>query len=100
MGPEKFLTKEEILALIPNAEGGVVARELSDEEGIYLLDVRFEGEKPGEVTEYSYARKGSWTESKSVATRIDIAYYEDEVPMGGKSFARFDEGSKEWKMIT
>ena len=49
--PECIPTKDEIIEIIKrHAENAIVTRELYDENGIYLLELKTEGEKPGKST--------------------------------------------------
>ena len=98
-GPEHIPTKEEVMAVIGRfAENPVFVRELSDEQGIYLLELKTEGEKPGETTRYVYVRKGSFsTGERSSGTVIYVAYYKDEVPLGGHDISNFDYDSGRWE---
>ena len=96
--PEPVLSKEEVLEYIERfAEKGTVVRELSDEIGLYLLEVHVVGEKPGEITEYEYTRKGR-VQNGSIApsTSISVAYYEEGIPVGGSGFADYDSEKKDW----
>ncbi len=99
---EKIPTKQEVLEVIEQyIEGAVFVKELSDEKGLYLLEVAVEGENPGEVIQYEYMRKGRHSNQNStIVTGIDIVYYRDEVPYdGGGRIAEFDEGTGEWKKL-
>jgi len=95
---ERPLTREEVLtALSRHAETFTVQRELSDANGIYLLEVTLPGEKPGEVSEYRYQRKGVFGPNQTTTTHIAVAYYEGEMPVGGKTLANYDEKTGLWK---
>jgi hypothetical protein len=67
-------------------------RKLEDEQGLYLLEVVIPGEKEGEETRYEYMRKGHYKEGASLSTEIHVAYYENSVPVGGTSAARYFDG--------
>ena len=55
-GNERIPKREEILDIIGrHAEKISVGRELFDEKGLYLLEIKVEGE---ETAEYQYMRKG------------------------------------------
>ena len=96
--PEPVLSKEEVMEFLGQfAEKGTVVRELSDESGLYLLEVQVAGEKEGEKTEYEYTRKGSHPNgTKATMTCISVAYYEDGIPVGGSGFADYNPETKEW----
>lgn len=84
--PEKFPSPEEVISYIREIIGEdreyTVERELSDEKGLYLLEIRtLDGE--GDTAEYSYMREGSHKEGSATHTRIDVVYYVDDIPSGG-----------------
>lgn len=80
-----------------DSEKYTVRRELRDERGLYVLELELAGEKPGETIEYSYQRKGSWRESGSLTTRIDVTYFQDGDPISGERIATFNEATGEWE---
>jgi len=96
--PEHIPTKEEVLSVIlKHAENPVFVRELSDEQGPYLFEFKVEGKKPGEVTEFTYTRKGTFPNQNAAAeTVINVVYYEDEMPVGGNSVANYNNATGEW----
>lgn len=95
--PERFPDKEEVMEVIGRlAEGAQITRELSDEKGLYLLEVELPGEKPGEIIEYAYARKGESPGHENVSeTAIHITYYQDGVPTDGHKVMAFLGG--QWR---
>ena len=97
-GPERILTKAEVVeVMVRYAENGTVARELYDEQdGLYLLEIKVEGKKAGESTEYTYRRKGTFGKNATLTTHIDVAYYEDNIPVGGSNISEFDYETGEW----
>ena len=95
-----MLTNEQVLEAIgQHVEGYVIERELSDPEGVYLLEARVAGEKPGEVTEYRYQRKGEFGRNQNAQTTIQVAYYENDIPVGGKTVANYDEKTGTWESV-
>lgn len=97
---EKILSSQEVLnALSIYAEGCTPTRELSDEKGVYLLEVEIAGEREGEKTEYQYKRKGihSNQNTSSEGSVISAIYYQDGIPVGGEKVAILDEQTGEWK---
>ncbi|MEK7609976.1 MAG: hypothetical protein AAB470_02560 [Patescibacteria group bacterium] len=100
-GPERIPTKEEVLEVIARyIENATFVRELSDEQGLYLLEVKVQGEKTGETIQYEYIRKGKFpNHNESVSTVIHIVYYENEIPVGGHDVANFDSETGEWKDV-
>jgi hypothetical protein len=92
-----ILTREAILeAVAQHIERYEIERELSDAEGIYLLEARAAGEKAGEFVEYRYQRKGIFGRNQAAQTTLQVAYYQGGVPIGGKTVADYDEQSKTW----
>jgi len=71
-------------------------RRCEDEKGLYLLEAVVPGEK-GEWAEYIYMREGCYTEGQTLSTTIHIAYYENEIPVGGTSLAKYIDGK--WKIL-
>ena len=99
-GPERILSKEEVLEKISRfAENSTITRELSDEQGLCILETKVEGTKPGEHSEYRYIRKGKHGKSESSATVIHVVYYEDETPVGGHNCSDYNHETGEWEPI-
>ena len=100
-GPERILTKAEVETAISYfAENFSFVRELSDELGLYLLEVKIEGEKPGETTQYEYMRKGRFpNQNQSSETAIHVVYYEGEMPVGGDKVAVYKAETNEWEDV-
>jgi len=104
-GPEGFLTKEEVLKVLSRwvsleadaeTEPAKIRRELSDEQGLYLLELEEEGEQPGETVEHMYMRKGEHGKNATGKTIISVTSYKDGMPTGGYTLATFDEASRIW----
>jgi len=95
----KIHTKEEVLDFISSfVENPIVSRELSDEKGLYCLEVKIEGKEPGEVIEYEYTRKGRVLNgSIALETAMHTNYYQDDMPIGGEKIAVFNEDTGEWE---
>jgi len=85
--PENILTREDILREMSRfVEGVDISRELSDSQGIYLLEIVTPGEKPGETIEYQYFRKGKFSNHiQSSETCIYKVYFEDGIPVGSET---------------
>jgi len=100
-GNEHIPTKEEILNVIGrHAESYIVGRELSDEKGLYLFEVKIEGGKAGETTEYQYMRKGTFpNHNESLETTIHVIYFENGIPAGGHDIANYNSETGEWKDV-
>ncbi len=82
-------------------ENAELVHELSDEKGLYLLEVKTEGKKPGEVIQYEYMRKGRFpNQNEASETSIEVMYYQDGNPIGGDTIAKFNEATGEWKNFT
>lgn len=97
--PEKIPTKNEVLEVISRfAENITFVRELSDSQGLYLLEEKVEGEKLGESIEYMYIRKGKFpNRNESLETTIFVTYYEDDIPITGYNVANYNSVTGEWK---
>ena len=96
--PKQILEREDILEAIEQyLKGYTIERELSGEKGIYLLEARVAGEKPGEVIEYRYQRKGSFGRNQSLQTVVQVTYYEDDIPVGGTTVVNYDENTGKWE---
>lgn len=97
---EKIPGKEEILELISYfAERTIPIRELSDEKGLYLLEVKTETDQAGEHTTYEYIRKGRFanmTIQESV-TSIAATYYMNDSVVSGETIAVYDERTGAWE---
>ncbi|KKP64942.1 MAG: hypothetical protein UR62_C0003G0021 [Candidatus Nomurabacteria bacterium GW2011_GWF2_35_12] len=99
-GPEKILTKEEVLRVISRfLENSTVTRELSDDKGLYLLETQVAEEEQKEIIEYQYMRKGRFGKNQSSDTSIYIVYYQNGVPTGGNIVAIYNPKTEEWKDI-
>lgn len=98
-GPERILTSSEVMEGIGIfIEETDIARELSDEHGLYLLEVITEGVEPGETIEYGYLRKGESPGHKdALETAIHRTYYSGGVPVSGEKVAVFEDGK--WKEV-
>ena len=96
--PERIPSKEEVLEIMyRKAEGLTIERELSDENGVYLLETRTP-EKNGEYTQYVYMRKGQFQNTNgSEATVIYSVEYMNGEPCGGSTVANCAEGA--WQEI-
>ncbi len=99
--PETILNKEEVLSVISRfAENAEFVRELSDEQGLYLLEVKVPGEKPGEITQYEYMRKGIFpNQNQSSETAIHKVYYENDTPVGGEKVAFYSLETGAWEDV-
>lgn len=70
----------------------VVARELSDEEGLYLWEIEAEDPDGSEVL-YCYMRSGQFPEGFSTESQIDKIYLDSgRKPIGGEHVAEFRDG--------
>jgi len=94
--PEYVLTIAEVRNdLRELVEGiGKETDERSDADGLWLLEIQVEGPKPGEMTEYSYRRAGTYGNNKHAVTTIEAAYFEDGIPVGRRTIANLVDG--EW----
>ncbi len=97
--PEKIPTKQEVLDVISRfVENPTIVIELADERGLYSLEVKVEGKKPGETIQYEYLRKGSFPNGyKSTSTVIHVVYREDGKVVWGENVADYNYETGEWK---
>lgn len=94
---EHIPTKEEIMSLIlQRCENFIHTQELSDEQGMYLFEVKSET-KEGEFTEYVYQRKGKFGRYQAAQTVLEAIYYKDDIPIGGDIIAELNSESGEWQ---
>jgi len=95
---EKVHSKDEVIAVLNSQLEGKpykIERELSDEKGLYLLDIVIPEEDGS--TEYSYRRKGVYPKGEAMISVIHVAFYDkDGFPIGGSSVAKWKNG--EWKV--
>ncbi|USN88552.1 MAG: hypothetical protein H6780_03640 [Candidatus Nomurabacteria bacterium] len=90
---EKFPNEREILNLFEEIIGGdfEISRQLEDEGGLYILEVRTKDEI-GDVVQYNYIRAGKYPEGSSSETVIDVIYYDGDIPVGGHPVKKYKEG--------
>lgn len=108
---ERIPTKDEAVSFLTNSLEGVpltLQREISDEKGLLLLEMKREGDTPGETIEYNYIRKGKHKiisedgigrEVGARANNIEVTYYQDGMPVHGTTFALYDESSGTWNLL-
>lgn len=83
---EKIPTKEDILNIIQEHFEGLeyeVSRELSDDGGVYLLEIITKVDSDGYTREYTYSRKSLKT-GEELEPKVYVAYMEDDIPVGGE----------------
>jgi len=96
--PERIPTKGEVIEVISRfVKEPLFVRELSDEQGLYLFEVKVEGEKPEESIHYEYMRKGVFPDgNQSASSVIHVVYYENELAVGGHNIADYDHRAMRW----
>lgn len=104
---EKFPTKEEVIAFvesIPGIRNPKIVKELFDEKGIYLLNLITDVDNLGETVLCEYVRKRtSGIDSKddrigSIATKLDLVYYQNGQIYDGVEYAEYNEEIGGWKI--
>lgn len=98
--PEQIPTIEEVSSVFRELIGEkeyTEVRKYEDEQGLYLYEIKIQGDLPGEETGYEYMREGRYGEGSSLSTEIHIVYYEKGIPVGGTSAARYIDGK--WKIL-
>ncbi len=100
-GPERIPTRDEVMEVISRlAENSTVVRELTDEQGLYLLEANIEGEEEGEVIQYQYMRKGRFPDNKSASdTGVCVVYFQGGVFVSGTTVAKYNPETGEWREI-
>ena len=100
-GPERIPTKKEVMEIIAryveSPEKLVTLREISDMNGLTLLDLRIEGKEQGETIEYLYTKAG--TLPNGVMTRetsIEVSYYQDGKVVSGERVAIYNPAIGQW----
>ena len=89
--PEKALSREEVFAqLRSRCEGLEIERELSDAEGIYLLEMM----SPDKAKRYVYQRKGIF--SGKIESRSTTIRSEDLDDGYSRTIADYDPITGEW----
>ncbi len=76
--PERILTKDEVMKIISRfVENPTIVSELSNEQGLYSLEVKNQSDEKGEKI-YQYMRKGQFgNQNRSTATVIHVVLYKD-----------------------
>ena len=91
----KFPTDEEIWEIYQGLLGDsefTERRKLADAHGVYLWEIQTNATDGG-TFEYSYMRKGSYSEGVADVSRIDRVYLDaQDNPVGGDSIAKFIDG--------
>ena len=97
---ERIPSKGEVLRVIEEfTKNYTIERELSDEQGMYLLEAKVKDPETVEVTEYLYMRKGKFpNHNESLETGINAIYYDGEMPIGGDRIA-FLNTQGEWEVV-
>ena len=111
-GPEQSPTKEEVMQIILEDAGfeerisPVILRELTDENGLRLLEIKIESEEPGETIEYLYTRKETVLPEnlpkkvETFSTSIEVSYYQDGEITGGDRVAIYNSETGEWEKVS
>lgn len=108
---ERIHERGEVLPLFSERMSGLpgieelsrkIVRELYDEDGLYLLEeqVQVLGSEANEIEEYRYTSKGPDREKNPMdASRIDIVYYINDMPVGSNQLAKFNETTQAWDKV-
>lgn len=96
-GLESIPTPEDIRLIFEKILKGAeyeTLRQLEDEQGLYLWEIRV-SEESG-YAEYSYMRKGRYKEGQASDNAIYVAFFnEKNIPVDGYDVAKYIDG--EWK---
>ncbi len=92
---ENIPNEREVLNQIENIIGDnfEITRSLDDEAGLYLLEARSTDEA-GDLVQYNYTRAGRYIEGFSSETAIDVVFFSDGIPVGGRTVSKYVNG--EW----
>ncbi len=98
---ERIFTKTEVMEIITRyAENATVVRELSDTQGLYLLEATVPGKELGEIIEYQYMRKGDHgNHNEARETGICVTDYKDGVPIHADMIAEYKSETGQWEEI-
>jgi hypothetical protein len=102
---ERVPTKEKVVNIISDwtNDAEVVpefTREVVDERGLRIYEVRVNGEKSGEYCEYRFQRKGDDPGGDKAKTSIVlVTFYEDDFPVSCHNIAEFNDESGEWEYM-
>ncbi len=90
---EKILNERKVLKAFDEIiDGGYeILRSLENEEGLYILEVQTIDED-GDKVLFHYIREGSYPESFSKETVIDVTFFMDNMPVGGYAVAKYKDG--------
>ncbi len=55
------------------------------------MDVKTKDEA-GDDVQYIYTRAGSYPEGSAAETKIDVVFYDGDMPVGGHSVKKFKDG--------
>lgn len=89
---------EVIAKRVESVEKHETLREIYDDQGLKLLDLRFEGKEPGETMEFLYTRAGELPNVVPTSqTSIEVSYYQDGDCVAGDRIAVFDPNSGVWQ---
>ncbi len=100
---EKILTKTEVVEVIGRymeLEKTTEKRALSDEQGLYLLELQMEGKNPGETAEYLYLRQGTFQGGTTATeTQIIVLYCQGGETTFAKKIAVYRPESGSWEDV-
>lgn len=93
---ERIPTREEVRAQFREFAKGKELKEvrlLEDGSGLTLLEAEMEGPGSGETTLFAFTRKQDWNDGNAaLVSTIDVTYFEDGMPAGGKVLADLIDG--------
>jgi hypothetical protein len=101
--PELIPTKEKVTEIILKHAESVefeILRDLSDESGLTVLDLRFQGKEPGVVVEYLYTRAGKLPNGDTTSsTSIEVSYYKNGKIYWGERVAIYNPETNTWDSV-
>jgi hypothetical protein len=98
--PERIPNKVEVMEIISRfVENTTISRELSDAQGLYLLEAEVKGREEGEIIEYQYMRKGIHGKNQARETGICLTTYVNGVPAHSDMVLVYSPESNQWKDV-
>lgn len=98
--PERIPTKEEVMEIISRfVENPTISREMSDTEGVYLLEAEIKGPGEDEVLEYQYMRKGRHGKNQARETGICLTSYVNGIPEHSDMILVYNPDINKWKDV-
>ena len=97
---ERILTKSEVMEIISRlVENPTISRELSDTQGLYLLEAEINDPEKDQTIEYQYMRKGIHGKNQARETGICMTSYIKGIPEHSEMILVYNSKNNEWKDV-